>query len=72
MQFLASQVLRVIKKLPANSADIRDVNSIPMMERCPGGGHDNRLKYSCLENNVGRGAWWATVHRLTKSWTCLK
>ena len=32
----------------------------------PGGGHDNLLQYSCLENPVDRGAWWATVHRVSK------
>ena len=40
---------------------------------CPmGGGHGNSLKYSCLENPMDRGTWWATVHGVTKSWTLLK
>ena len=34
--------------------------------------HGNVLQYSCLENPMDRGAWWATVHRVTKSWTQLK
>ena len=38
----------------------------------PGGAHENPLQYSCLENPVDRGAWWATVHRVAKSWTRLK
>ena len=37
--------------------------------RSPGGGHSNPLQYSCLENPVERGAWWATVHRVARSWT---
>ena len=40
---------------------------IPGWERSPGVGHGNPLQYSCLENPIGRGAWWATVHRLTES-----
>ena len=36
------------------------------------GGHDNPLQYSCLENPMDGGAWWATVHRVTKSWIQLK
>ena len=43
-----------------------------MSGRFPGGGHGNPLQYSCLENPMDRGAWWATVHRVTKSWTWLK
>ena len=34
-----------------------------------GGGHSNPLQYSCLENPIDRGAWWAAVHGVTKSWT---
>ena len=36
------------------------------------GGHGNPLQYSCLENPMDRGNWWATVHRVAKSWTLLK
>ena len=60
------------KNLPANAGDIRDAGSIPGSGRSPGGGHDNPLQYSCLENPMDRGAWWATVHRVTKSQTLLK
>ena len=49
-----------------------DMGSIPGLARSPGGGHGNPLQYSCLENPMGRGAWWATVHRVTQSWTRLK
>ena len=68
----ASQVQLVVKNLPANAGDVRDVGSIPGLGRCPGGVHDNPLQYSCLENPVDRGAWRATVHRVTKSQTWLK
>ena len=62
----------VIKNPPANAGDIRDTGSIPGSGRSPGGGHGNALQYSCLENSMGRGAWWATVPRAAKSWTGLK
>ena len=59
------------KNLPANAGDVRDTGSIPRLGRCPGGGNGNPLQLSCLENPVGIGAWRATVHGLTKSWTGL-
>ena len=62
----------VVKNLPVNAGDIRDVGSIPDSERSPGGGNGNPLQYSCLENPMGREAWWATIHRVTKNWTRLK
>ena len=61
----------VVKNLPANTGDIRDVGSIPGSGRSPGGGHGNPLQYSCLENAMDRGAWRATVHGVAKSWTQL-
>ena len=48
--------------------DTGDVGSVPVLGRSPRGGHGNRLQYSCLENPMDRGAWWATVHRVAKSW----
>jgi len=54
---------------PTNTGDTRDVGLIPGSERSPEGGHGNPLQYSCLENPMDRGAWWATVHRVTKNWT---
>ena len=62
----------VVKKPPANAGDKRDMGSIPGSGRSPGGGHNNPLQYSCLENPMDRGAWWATVHRVAKNWTQLK
>ena len=57
----------MVKNLPANAGDIRDVGSIPGSGRAPGGGHGNPLQYSCLENPMDRGAWWAMVHGLKES-----
>ena len=48
------------------------MGSVSGWGRSPGGGHGNPLQYSCLENPMDRGAWWATVHRVAKSWTQLK
>ena len=62
----------MIKNLPTNAGDIRDVGLIPELGRFPGGGHGNPLQYSCLENLRDRGAWGAAVHRVTKSQTRLK
>ena len=55
------------KKSTCKAGDERDTSSIPGSERSPGGGNDNLLQYSCLDNSMGRGAWQATVHRVTKS-----
>jgi len=65
-------VALVVKNLPENARDIRDMDSIPGLGRSPGGGNGNPLQYSCLENPMDRGAWKATVHRVTKSQTRLK
>ena len=65
----ASQVVLVVKNLPANAGDIRDTGSIPASGRFPGGRHGNPLQYYCLENPMDRGAWRATVHWVPKSWT---
>ena len=62
----------VVKNLPANVGDIRDVGSIPRSGRSPGRGHGNPLQYSCLENFLDRGAWQATVPRVEKSRIRLK
>ena len=59
---------------PADDAgDVRNTVSIPGLGRSQGGGgHGNTVQYSCLENPMDRGAWWAIVHRVTKSQTQLK
>ena len=64
MQLYASQVALVIKNPPANAGDRRDMNSIPGSGRSPEEGHSNPLQYSCLENPMDRGAWWAIIHGL--------
>ena len=66
------QAVLVVQNPPANAVDVRDVGSIPGWGRSPRGGHGNPLQYSCLENPMDRGAWRATVHRVTKSRTRLK
>ena len=62
----------MVKNLPANVGDVGDPGSIPGLGRSPGGGHGNPLQSSCLENPMDRGAWWAAVHRVVESKTCLK
>ena len=57
----------VVKNTPANAGDKRDVSSNPRLGRSPGGGHDNPLQDSCLENPIDRGAWGTTVHRIAES-----
>ena len=63
----ASKVALVVKNLPADAGVVRDVGSIPGPGRFSGGGHDNPLQYSCLENP------WTeemhTIHMVAKSWT---
>ena len=56
----------VVKNPPASAGDIGDNSLIPGLGRSPGGGNDNPLQYVSLENPMDRGAWWATVHRVTK------
>ena len=70
--YRAFQVVLVVKNPPATAGDTRDTGSIPRSGRSPGGGHSNPLHYSCLENPMDRGAWRATVHRVTKNQTWLK
>ena len=68
----ASLVALVVKNTPSNAGDLRDVGSIPRLERSLGEGNGNAHQYSCLENPMDRGAWWATVPGVKKSWTPLK
>ena len=57
----------MVKNLPANAGDARDVGSIHGLGRYPGEGDDNPFWYSCLENPTDRGNWQATVYRVAKS-----
>ena len=59
----------MVKYPPANAGDTGDVSLIPGLGRSPGRGSNNSLQYSCLENPMDREAWWATVHRISKSQT---
>ena len=72
MQPGASLVALAVKKQPANAGDMWHVGLIPGSGRSPGGGHDNPLPYSCLENPMDRGARQATVHRVSESRIWLK
>ena len=66
-----SQVVPVVKNLPANAGDFRHVSSIPGWGRSPGKGNGNPAQYSRLENPMDRGAWRATVHGVAKNRTRL-
>ena len=55
----------------ASACNVGDLGSIPGLGRSPGEGNGNPLQYSCLENSMDGGAWWATVHGVTKSGTQL-
>ena len=61
----------MVKNLPVNAGEARDVGLIPGWGRSPAVGNGNSLQYSCLENSMDRGAWWATVHGVSKSQTQL-
>ena len=61
-----SQVVLVVRNLPANAGDTRDVGLIPGLGRSPRTGNGNPLQYSCLENSMDRGVWWATY----SPWGC--
>ena len=67
----ASQVALVVRNPPTNAGGIRNMSLIPGSGRSPGEGHGNPLQHSGLENPMDGGAWWATVHEVTKSWTRL-
>ena len=58
----------VVKNPLTNAGYIRDPGLILGWGISPGGGNGNPLQYSCLESSE-RGAWWVTVHGVTKSWT---
>ena len=65
----STEVGSVVKESTCNAGD---PNLIPESGRSLGGGHNNPLQYSCLENPMDRGAWWSTVHKVTESQTWLK
>ena len=53
----------------ASACNARDPGLTPGLGRSPGVGNGNSLQYSCLENSVDRGTWWATVHEVSKDKT---
>ena len=67
----ASQVVLMVKNLPADAGDTRDVGCIPGLGRSPGERKGDPLQYSCLENSLDRGAQQAIVHGVAESWTQL-
>ena len=67
----SSPVTQLVKYLPNNTGDRRDVGSIPGLGRFPREGNGNPLQYSCLENSMNREAWLTTVYEVAKSQTWL-
>ena len=65
----ASKLTLGVKNPTADAGDLREVGLMPGLGRSPGGGHGNPLQNACLEKPMDRGAWRATVHGVTKSWT---
>ena len=68
----SSQVALGVKNSSDSAGDLRDAGFIPGSGRSPGGGYGSPLQFSCLENSMDRGAWWATIHRVVRSWTRVK
>ena len=64
----ASQVPHSGEESPASA---RDTGLIPVLGRSPGIGNGNPFQYSCLKDPMDKGAWWTTIHRITKGWTRL-
>ena len=58
-----------VKNPSASAGDSREVGLTLGLGRSPGVRNDNPLQYCCLENPMDRGAWWAIVHQVAKSWT---
>ena len=56
----------VVKNLPASTGDTGDVGLVPGLGRYLGEGNGSPFQYSCLGNPIERGAWWATVHGVTR------
>ena len=71
MPYLGLGRVLMVKNPLANAWEVRYMGLTPGSGRSPRGGHGNLLLYSCLENPVDRGAWWATVRQVTQSWTRL-
>ena len=59
----------VVKNPPANAGDVKDAGSIPGLGTSHGVGNGNPFQYSCLENSMDRGDWWAKIHGVAKGQT---
>ena len=59
----------MVKNLPTNAGDVRDMGSVPGLGKSPREGNGTPLQYSCVENPMDRGAWQTAVHGVTKSGT---
>ena len=57
----------LVKNSPGSAGDVRDRDSVSELGRSSGEGNGNPVPYSCPENSMQRGAWWAIVHRVSKS-----
>ena len=57
----------MVKNQPVNAGDVRDTGLMPGSGSSPGEGNGNPVQFSCLENTMDRGAWWATIHGVTES-----
>ena len=68
-EWRAPLVALVVKNLSANEGDVKEAGLIHGWGRSLGGGSSNTLQYSCLENRMDRGAWWATAHGIAKNQT---
>ena len=68
----SSSLITVLPRWPSDNKPLDNQASIPESGRLPGGGHDNLLQYSCLENPMDRGAWWAIQSMGSQSQTQLK
>ena len=63
----ASEMALVVNNLPTSSGNVKDAGLTPGLRRSHGEQNGNPLQYSCLENPMDRGDWWAIVYRVAKS-----
>ena len=68
LAFQVAKNFTVVRNLPANAQDARDMSSIPGSERFPGIGNGNPFQHSCLQNSMDKEGLRATVHEVAKSW----
>ena len=71
LEWAMATAIALVNNPPVSAGDVRDTSSVPRSGRSPGERHGNPLQYSFLKNPMDRGAWWTSVHRITKSQTRL-